>query len=172
MVRAVKGSRGFSLIELLVVIAIIGILSSVVLTSLNTARAKARDARRISDIKQVQLALELYYDANNFYPENSWATLSSGLTGTFMSQVPNDPGGGSKSYGYYATPSSCDNEGATPCNGYYIGSIFETPGQTGPLSSDLDTDLGGNNITVNGAATNCNALAGQTTEVLYCTGAF
>ena len=56
--------RGFTLIELLVVIAIIGILSSVVLASLNSARQKGRDAKRISDVKQLQLALELYYDAN------------------------------------------------------------------------------------------------------------
>ena len=62
-----KNNKGFTLIELLVVIAIIGILSSVVLASLNSARTKARDARRIADIKQIQLALELFYDANRYY---------------------------------------------------------------------------------------------------------
>lgn len=61
--------RGFTLIELLVVIAIIGLLSSVILASLNTARGKARDATRLSDMQEIKLALELYYDANgNAYP--------------------------------------------------------------------------------------------------------
>ncbi|MEK7995391.1 MAG: type II secretion system protein, partial [Planctomycetota bacterium] len=68
--------RGFTLIELLVVIAIIGMLSSVILASLNTARQKARDARRLSDMKQIQTALELYYDTNRAYPNPGWAWRS------------------------------------------------------------------------------------------------
>ncbi len=66
--------KGFTLIELLVVIAIIGLLSSVVLASLNSARARGRDARRISDLQQVQFALELYASSNNGkYPITSAA---------------------------------------------------------------------------------------------------
>ena len=60
--------RGFTLIELLVVIAIIGILASIVLASLNIARMKGRDARRIADLKEMQNALELYYSDHNAYP--------------------------------------------------------------------------------------------------------
>jgi prepilin-type N-terminal cleavage/methylation domain-containing protein len=61
-------SKGFTLIELLVVIAIIGVLASTVLTSVNSARIKARDARRKADLRQISLALELYYDAYGAYP--------------------------------------------------------------------------------------------------------
>ena len=73
-------TRGFTLIELLVVIAIIGLLSSIVLASLNEARKKGRDARRISDIRQINKALQMYYDDNGYlkspaeYGENSFSS--------------------------------------------------------------------------------------------------
>ena len=63
-----KNKKGFTLIELLVVIAIIGLLSTLSVLALNGARARARDAKRISDIKQIQTALEMYYNENNAYP--------------------------------------------------------------------------------------------------------
>lgn len=96
-----KSGTGFTLIELLVVIAIIGILSSLVLASLNSARTKARDSKRLSDMKQVQIALEFYYDKNGQYPEENdtcqgWdignknsQLLDGKLTG-FMDNPPND----------------------------------------------------------------------------------
>ncbi|KND49165.1 MAG: hypothetical protein AB203_02090 [Parcubacteria bacterium C7867-008] len=60
-------TRGFTLIELLVVIAIIGILSSVVLASLNTARNKGVDAAVKTNLGEARGQAELFYDANNFH---------------------------------------------------------------------------------------------------------
>ena len=69
--------NGFTLIELLVVISIIGLLASIALVSLQTARVKARDARRLTDIEQISKALQLYYDANGYYPASGGAISPS-----------------------------------------------------------------------------------------------
>ncbi len=76
--------RGFTLIELLVVIAIIGLLSSVVLASLNSARAKARDAKRYSDLHSIQLGLELYYSDRGTYPAHSSNTTVADSLGVLV----------------------------------------------------------------------------------------
>jgi type II secretion system protein G len=68
-----QSNKGFTLIELLVVIAIIGILSSVVLASMNSARKKARDARRQQDLRGLATALELAFDSNSRYPLHTTA---------------------------------------------------------------------------------------------------
>ncbi len=62
-----NSNKGFTLIELLVVIAIIGILSSVVLASLNTARAKGGDAAVKSNLDNSRAEAAIYYDTNNNY---------------------------------------------------------------------------------------------------------
>lgn len=68
MKKQLTQSRGFTLIELLVVIAIIGILASVVLSSLDGARAAARDTKRISDMRAIAQSLEMFRNANGRYP--------------------------------------------------------------------------------------------------------
>jgi len=60
--------RGFTMIELLMVIAIIGLLASIVLSTLSTAQAKARDTQRLQDLRQIQTALETYRTAIGSYP--------------------------------------------------------------------------------------------------------
>src|SRR3989344_640620 len=68
-------NKGFTLIELLVVIAIIGVLATLLLLQLGGARAKARDAKRISDVTQVRTAIEQYFDDNGgTYPQVSLYT--------------------------------------------------------------------------------------------------
>lgn len=80
-----KTKRGFTLIELLVVVAIIGILAVVVIVSLNGARAKARDARVKSDIRNLMSAVELY--KNDDASGNAPSALAS-LTPSYVNAVP------------------------------------------------------------------------------------
>lgn len=99
---------GFTLIELLVVIAIIGLLSTLAIVALGTARLKSRDARRVADLKQIQTALELFMNDNGFYPastsiqlgDTNHACLNSSGFGTagcsspYMATIPKDPKNG------------------------------------------------------------------------------
>ncbi|MDD2935511.1 MAG: type II secretion system protein [Candidatus Pacebacteria bacterium] len=121
--------KGFTLIELLVVIAIIGILSSVVLASLNSAREKARDARRVSDLGQIALAMEMYYNDNTNYP----ATIADLQTGGFLPAVPVDPTSGA---GYTYAPVG------TPATDYCLSATLENTAAV--PDNDAVCDAGGN----------------------------
>ncbi len=72
--------RGFTLIELLVVIAIIGILSGIVLASLNTARNKGADAAIKANLSGIRAAAELYYDTNLNYGTAAFAAAACAAT--------------------------------------------------------------------------------------------
>lgn len=88
-------TKGFTLIELLVVIAIIGLLASVVLVSLNSARQKSRDAKRVSDMNQLAKALELFYNDAAGYPTGTGYTTAGGaLLGSTVVVGSNRIGGG------------------------------------------------------------------------------
>lgn len=70
--------QGFTLIELLVVIAIIGLLSTLAVVALGSARVKVRDTKRLSDLTQLRSVLELYYADHNEYPAGSGIELGTG----------------------------------------------------------------------------------------------
>lgn len=86
--------KGFTLVELLVVIAIIGLLATIAFLSLNRARSKARDAKRVSDVRQIQSALELYYNdqVTPAYPiQAAGAITSTTLSSVYLASVPTPP---------------------------------------------------------------------------------
>ncbi len=138
-----KKAKGFTLIELLVVIAIIGLLSTLAVVALNNARQKSRDAKRVSDIKQVSTALELYFADNNGYPVAATAiamgdadhdclddggfVAACATAPTYMGVVPTNPGPGGAAYTYISA------DGST-----YTMS-FTLEGQTGGLTSGNHT---------------------------------
>ncbi len=113
--------KAFTLIELLVVIAIIGILATVVLVNLSSTRGRARDARRKSDLSNIRLALEMYYDSQDTpaYPaEEGWAAAIE----DYMSggETPKDPRGTTYvNGGDYCYSLNEDN------NGYEICALLE-----------------------------------------------
>ena len=100
-----KRNKGFTLIELMVVISIIGFLASIVLASLNIARSKGRDVQRLSDLHQLQNALELYKNTHGSYPAcasgNGWCSgcgnpqfggaLNVLVTEGNIQKIPTDP---------------------------------------------------------------------------------
>jgi len=107
-------SAAFTLVELLIVISIIGIMSSVVISSTTVSRIKARDVRRITDLKEIELALALYYDVNRSYP----ASLNDLVSDKYLPVIPSDPTP-SKSYEYAKTSAThycvgAELEGAAP----------------------------------------------------------
>jgi len=149
-------SKGFTLIELLVVVAIIGILATVVLSSLSSARESARDAKRLSDIKTIQTALEMYANDNSGrYPipptswagshTNTWSTLETALGIT----LPVDPlntsddtdNSAARGGEYVYTYLSINNSGW--CYGRSYMLIFNLEGKNGSGDNDGVRSCGG-----------------------------
>ena len=113
-----SNKKGFTLIELLVVIAIIGLLSTLAVVALNSARQKSRDSKRVADVKQIQTALELYFADSNGYPP-AGADFILGTSGTSL----------------------CSNGFDTTCTGTtYMGLVPKAPMPADGPTGDKCTD--------------------------------
>ncbi len=148
-------NKGFTLIELLVVIAIIGLLTTLAIVALSSARAKSRDARRVSDIRQIQTAIELFFTSRsqtqypwqvnattgitlgsasfNCLDDDGFGTACSG--NVYMGLVPTNPGPGGADYVYTAkenTVGACTDLGQI-CDSYQI--TFSLEGRVDQLNS-------------------------------------
>jgi len=104
--------RGFTLMEMILVIFIIGVLSTIVIAGLGSAREGARDDERVADLAQLQLALEQFYNAcGRQYPqptgsyldgtENAGGACPTGVTLASFIDIPKDPSGTTNEYEYY-----------------------------------------------------------------------
>ena len=120
-------NKGFTLIELLVVIAIIGILSTIGVVSFNSARKKARDAKREGDLRMLQSKLEVYAADNESYPvPSNWSDLMTALGIESEIQSPS----ASTPYCYYYKPSGSPTE-------YALSVKIETSKPSGSYTTDL-----------------------------------
>jgi prepilin-type N-terminal cleavage/methylation domain-containing protein len=134
--------RGFTLIELLVVIAIIGLLSTIIAAPIQSARKKARDAKKISELKSVELALEQYAESNSAqYPKNPFS-LSGGLSPQFMPLLPTFAGSTTSNardafaYVYYEASAT---GAASTTFAYHLGVKLEVYGPA--LETDRDCEF-------------------------------
>jgi prepilin-type N-terminal cleavage/methylation domain-containing protein len=155
-----KSKKGFTLIELLTVIAIIGLLMTIIVVSLGGAKAKSRDARRVADIKNIQLALSMYYNDNGMYPVNIYSSASgsaaplNGLAPAYLPAVPTDPNQSgtctgtetSVCYKYSAfntvSPAACNNTTRVPVR-YHLAAVMEET-TNGALTQDADAPVAPN----------------------------
>ncbi|MCX6784425.1 MAG: type II secretion system protein [Candidatus Komeilibacteria bacterium] len=130
--------NAFTLVELLVTIAIIGILSTIVIISVSNARAKARNTKRISDLRSVRTGLDVYLSSNAvIWVDGNDATSDLAVAG-ILPVIPKDPDT-SKGYVYCASGTS-----------YLLQSVVES-GSAKPLGSSVNTISG---------TSKCSAAAG------------
>ncbi len=168
-----NGKQGFTLIEILIVVAIIAILASVVLVGLGPAQQAGRDARRLSDLHQVQNGLELYYNKCGFYPgtaaagactatnnaaTNGYADMSAAVTGSGLgiNTLPLDPTNSAPRVYMFRT-------NGTTASQYVLAAVLESANNTvftsyTPLSAaQLTVYTSGDNLSQAGVTTQCAA---------------
>lgn len=153
--------KGFTLIEILVVIAIIGILASIVLVGLGGFRARGQDARRIADIRQVQNALELYYNKCGAYPRSGTCPESSGsdtsLSWDSLSTILKNAGIGI---------TSISKDPLSPSQEYYYG--IAANNQTYVLGAKIDPNNSAMREDVDGTVFSIDCGSATPPDSVYC----
>jgi len=129
--------RGFTVIELITVVAIIGILASIIVASLNASKASGRDAKRVSDIKNIQLSLSLYYNDQGHFPcaidttVDFLGSCAPDFYPGYMAAIPRDPlTNNAYLYSSHQTTNLTNGDGQTCVNKtvvyYHLAAIMET----------------------------------------------
>ncbi len=176
MLIETKGRKGFTLIEILIVVAIIAILASIVLVGLGPSQQAGRDARRLSDLHEIQNGLELFYNKCGFYPGTAAPTCTVGSPGTdwtgFQATlagagigintggVPQDPSS-NQTYGY---------EWSSTNSSYILGTVLENTNNSVLINYTAPTVTGGTWVVGSGNAPNaaCTGAGSGGTGKTYC----
>ncbi len=155
---------GFTLIELLVVITIITILTLVSLYAFLSVQKQGRDAKRQSDLRVIQSALEQYHSDQLFYPNssgsNNWSAsvpltnsignpVTPASAVTYLKDPPSDPAYTS-GYIYDSSPAGCDNS-TTKCVSYCLYAYLETLGTNTSFATGCNSS-----VPISGAPGNAN----------------
>ncbi len=146
MIKKTKRSEnGFTLLELLVVIGIIGLLASIIVVNLTGARKRARDTKRIADVRSMQTAVEEYYGKYGKYP----TLISDMVTGGQLPIWPLDP--------LAPTGTSCTGNS----NSCYWYAYYTPSGSIGPQSYHFGTSLEDTASLVLNQDRDCNSTSGS-----------
>ncbi|HUY85153.1 MAG TPA: prepilin-type N-terminal cleavage/methylation domain-containing protein [Candidatus Dormibacteraeota bacterium] len=156
MISLKKQAKGFTIVELLIVIVVIGILALLVITTYSGIQAKARNAKRQTDIQSLQTQMEAFFSQNGYYPSLTDMNSSTWLNTNMKSLDQNaliDPSNATqsktlltapaaKSYAYAVTDSSgnpCETDDTT-CAKYTLTATYEgtVNGSTTYAKSNLD----------------------------------
>ena len=128
--------KGFTLVEIVVVIGIMALLTSIVYSSFDGAKAQSRDQQRITDISTIQLALEIYFNKNGTYPQS----LNDLVNEKYIAQLPTPPSKADNSdYRYNYVPLA-KTSGGTRCISYHLWTMFERE------NSNLESKKGFNSL--------------------------